>query len=112
MAVTKQDGGDFMVGNSGPKTSKAVKIHNSGDLDIDAAVALMDSKKDGEALRSGLDKAVSALDALRKTGLTGEALVVLVHAKCERKQGMGQPPSVHAVQSVLEGLFKLGDYVR
>lgn len=67
---------------------------------------------DGEALRAGLDKAVSALDALKKTGLTGECLVVLVHAKAERKQGMGQPPSIHAVQSVLEALFRLGEYVR
>lgn len=104
-------GADWMLGDVGAKPKKAVKIHNSGELDIDAAVALMDSKKDGEALRGGLDKAASALEALRKTGLTGEALVVLVTEKCGRARN-GSRLSADTVQLVLEGLFKLGEYVR
>lgn len=112
MADTKKvDGGDFMLGDVGLKKTKAVRIHNSGELDIDAAVALMDSKKDGEALRAGLDKAVSALDALRKTGLTGECLVTLVQAKCKFAAN-GHAISLDTVQKVFEGLFKLGEYTR
>lgn len=106
-------GADWMMGDVGKKQAKPErKILNSGDLDIDAAVALMDSKKDGEAIRGGLDKAVSALDALRKTGLTGEALVVLVHRKCRTPLRGGKPPAEEAVQIVLEALFRLGEYVR
>lgn len=109
MADTK--GADFMLGDMGLKKTKAVKIHNSGELDIDAAVALMDSKKDGEALRGGLDRAVSALEALRKTGLTGECLVVLITEKCQRAKN-GSRLSADTVQIVLEGLFRLGEYTR
>lgn len=104
-------GADWLVGDVGAKKKPAVKIHNSGDLDIDAAVALMDSKKDGEALRAGLDKATSALDALRKTGLTGEALVVLVTAKCANNAN-GKPIADDTVKRVLEALFRIGEYAR
>lgn len=109
--MADRNGADFMLGDVGLKKTKAVKIHNSGELDIDAAVAMFDSKKDGEALRSGLDKAVSALDALKKTGLTGECLVVLVVEKCARSRN-GTRLSADAVQLVLEGLFRLGEYTR
>lgn len=105
-------GADFLLGDVGLKPKKTVKIHNSGDLDVDAAVAMFDMKKDGEALRGGLDRAISALDALKKTGLTGEALVVLVQAKCKRPSSGGKPATRETVQAVLEGLFRLGEYVR
>ncbi len=101
MADTK--GADFMLGDVGLKKTKAVKIHNSGELDIDSAVALMDSKKDGEQLRAGLDKAVSAL--------AGECLVVLVTAKCENNAN-GKPIADDTVKRVLQALFKLGEYTR
>lgn len=104
-------GADWLIGDVGSKPKKAVKITTSGDLDIDAAVALMDSKKDGEALRGGLDRGGSALEALKKTGLTGEALVVLVTAKCTNAAN-GKPISDDTVRRVLEALFRLGEYVR
>lgn len=109
--MADKTGADFMLGDMGTKPKKATKIHNSGELDIDAAVAFLDSKKDGERLRAGLDNAVSALEALKKTGLTGECLVVLVTEKCGRASN-GSRLTAATVQVVLEGLFRLGEYVR
>lgn len=109
--VKKVSGGDFMLGDVGAVKRPVAKIHNSGELDIDAAERFMDSKKEGEALRAGIDKAASALDALRKTGLTGECLVVLVTEKCGRAAN-GSRLTAATVQVVLEGLFRLGEYVR
>lgn len=107
------DGADFMLGDLGLKKDKkaAVKLRDSGDLDLDAVERLMDSKKDGEALRKGLDGAVSALDALRRIGLTSEAIIVLVTEKC-RPDKNGNATSRATVQRVLEGLFRLSEYVR
>lgn len=109
----KTAGSDFLLGDVGLKpTRPAAKIQRSGDLDINAAVAFLDSKKDGEALRAGLDGAISALDALRKTGLTGECLVVLLQPKLRWTKKGHQLTHEH-VEIVLDGLFnKLHEYVR
>ena len=104
-------GADFLLGDVGLKPKKEARLRTGGDLDIDVAVQFLDSKKDGEALRVGLDKTVSALDALRKTGLTGECLVVLVTAKCANNAN-GKPIADDTVKRVLEALFRLGEYVR
>jgi len=109
----KTEGADFMLGDVGLKPKRAnQKIHNSGELDINAAVAFLDSKKDGEALRAGLDAALSAVEAMRKTGLTGEALVVLLHPKLRWTKKGHQLTHEH-VEIVLEALFnRLQEYVR
>lgn len=104
-------GADWLIGKAPEKAGKATRIKTTGELDIDAVEALMDSKRDGEKLRSGLDNATSALEALKKAGLTGEALVVLVAEKCARAKN-GSRLSADTVQIVLEGLFRLGEYVR
>lgn len=105
-------GADWLIGDVGSKPAKAKKIHREPTpLDFDAVEAFLDSKKDGEKLRAGLDHAVSALDALKLAGLTGEALVVLVTAKCSNAAN-GKPISDDTVQRVLEGLFRLREYVR
>lgn len=104
-------GADWLLGDVGKKPREPVKIRQSGELDIDAAVALMESKKDGERLRAGMDSGIAALEALKKTGLTGDALVVLVTAKCSNAAN-GKPISDDTVRRVLEALFRLGEYVR
>lgn len=109
--MSKTEGADFMMGSVGLKPKREAKIHNSGELDIDAAVQFLDSKKDGEALRAGLDKAVSAIEAIKKTGLTGECLVVLVTSKCENAAN-GKPISDDTVRRVLQALFRLNEFVR
>lgn len=100
-----------VISKAGRNGKPEKKIHRTGELDIDAVVALMDVKKDGERLRVGLDGALAALDALKKTGLTGEALVLLVTAKTPTdKHGNAASPAV--VQRVLEGLMRIGEFVR
>lgn len=112
MTTKREDGGDFLLGNVGLKAPRpAAKIRTTGELDIDAAEAFLDSKKDGEKLRAGLDGATSALAALRSTGLTGECLVVLVTAKCANNAN-GKPIADDTVKRVLEALFRLGEYTR
>lgn len=109
----KTEGADFLIGDVGLKPKReSAKIRNSGDLDINAAVAFLDSKKDGEALRAGLDGAVTALEGLRKVGLTGEALVVLLHPKMRWTKKGHQLTHEH-VEIVLDALFnRLQEYVR
>ncbi len=66
---------------------------------------------DGKQLVEGIRGALSGLDALKKSGLTGEALVVLVTEKCAWAKN-GKRVSAETVQFVLEALFRLGEYVR
>lgn len=100
-----------MLGNVGPKSKPAAKIQRS-DLDFDSVEQLMDgTAKDGKRLRDGIAGVAASLDALKRVGLTGEALVLLVEAKCARAKN-GSRLSADTVQLVLEGLFRVGEYVR
>lgn len=106
-------GADWLLGDVGKKTKAAPKIAHNGihvlPEEIDAVLhgAAADAKK----LRGGIDSATSALDALKQSGLTGEALVIMVTEKCARAKN-GSRLSPDTVQLVLEGLFRLGEYVR
>jgi hypothetical protein len=106
-------GEDWLLGDVG-KPKKEKKLQRAPTpLELDQAERFLeDAAGDGKALVAGLGKAVGALDALRASGLTGEALVVLVTAKTAYSKVNGRPISDVTVQQVLEGLFRLGEYVR
>ena len=110
--MPKTEGADFLLGNVGLKKERpAQKVQMTGDVNIDAAVAFLDSKKDGELLRAGLDKITVGLEAMRKVGLTGEALVVLLHPKLRWTKKGHQLTHEH-VEIVLDALFnRLQEYV-
>lgn len=104
---------DWLLGDVGKKTKAPPKlapngIHVTPD-EIDAVLA--DVAVSGKRLRAGIDAAVTQLEALKKAGLTGEALVLLVESKCARAKN-GSRISADTVQLVLEGLFRLGEHVR
>lgn len=107
-------GPDWMLGDVG-KPKKEKKLERAPTkLELDQAEKFLeDAAGDGKALVAGLKKATSAIDAIRTSGLTGEALVVLVLAKCGYCVNHGKnKPSAEVVQGVLEGLFRLGEYTR
>lgn len=109
----KNHGSDFLIGDIGkPKEQK--KLQRAAEpLVVDDAVRFLeDAAGDGKQLVAGMKKAASALEALRTSGLTGEALVVLVTAKVAYSKVNGRPISDVTVQQVLEGLFRLGEYTR
>ena len=107
-------GADWLVGDVGkPKAQK--KLQRAAEpLDVDDAVDFIEqADKDAGRLVADLKTAAKALDAIWTSGLTGEALVVLVQAKCGYCVNHGKnKPSTDVVQGVLEGLFRLGEYVR
>lgn len=105
-------GADWMLGEL-PKPKAQKKLQRSVEpLAIDEAVRFLeDAAGDGKALAGGLKKGVAALEALRVSGLTGEALVVLVTDKCAWAKN-DKRVSAETVQLVLEALFRLGEYVR
>ena len=108
----KNHGSDFLLGDLvKPKAEK--KLQRAAEpLAIDDAVDFLESgAADTKKLVGGLKAAVSALDAIRASGLTGEALIVLVQAKC-KSDAKGNETSRPQVERVLEGLFRLGEYVR
>lgn len=107
-------GADFLLGDIGKKPEKRTKLAPNGIAvtpdEIEAV--LSDAAKDGKNLAIGIRGAVSALEQLKKSGLTGEALVVLVTEKCAWAKN-GKRVSAETVQLVLESLFnRLGEYVR
>jgi hypothetical protein len=108
-------GADWLVGDVGKRETKPKRLeHSPTPLEIDQAERFLeDAAGDGKQLVAGMKKATAALDALRSCGLTGEALVVLVQAKCGYCVNHGKnKPSPDVVQGVLEGLFRLGEFVR
>lgn len=105
-------GSDWLLGDVGTKKPKPQKrIPKEENLDFDAVEAFLSTKEDGKKLRAGLGGVVTALDNLKVSGLTGEALVVLVTAKCTNAAN-GKAISDDTVRRVLEALFRLGEYVR
>jgi hypothetical protein len=80
-------------------------------LEASAVTAVLESKETGQKLQEGIVTAVSALDALQKCGLTGEALTVLVTEKTARARN-GTRIQPDTVEKVLKGLFKLKEYLR
>lgn len=104
-------GGDWLVGDSKPK--KIVKVAPDGihvtPEEIDAVIH--GTARDAKAIRGGIDHAVAGLEAIKTCGLTGEALVLLVAAKVSRSKN-GTRIGVETVQTVLEGLFRLGEHIR
>jgi hypothetical protein len=104
-------GADWMLGKLEPKPQKKL-ARAAVPLNVDDAVRyLEDAAGDGKKLVTGIRKGVEALEALRTSGLTGEALVVLITEKCARAKN-GSRLSADTVQLVLEGLFRLGEYTR
>lgn len=107
-------GADWLLGDVGGKKKPAPKLVSSGGIaiskhEVDAVMA--DFAGDGKKLRGGIDAAAAQLDALKNVGLTGEALVLLVEAKCAWAKN-GKRVSAETVKIVLEALFRLGEYVR
>jgi hypothetical protein len=113
--VAGSEGADWLLGNAGNRPAP-VKLKNTETLDIDAAERFLEKgAADGKRLRNGIDNGSAALKALKESGLTGEALVVLIAEKCGNYRtdgGRYQRPTSAMVQCVLEALFRLGEYVR
>jgi hypothetical protein len=106
-------GADWLLGDTGKKKA-APKLVASGGIEVtpdEVDAVLADVAGAGKKLRAGIDAAVSQLEAIKKCGLTGEALVLLVEAKCARAKN-GSRISADTVQLVLEGLFRLGEHTR
>lgn len=105
-------GADWLLGDVG-KAKKVTKLAPNGihvtPEEIDQV--LHGVAKDAKALRGGIDSSVTALEALKTSGLTGEALVLLVAAKVGRSKN-GTRIGLETVQTVLEALFRLGEHVR
>jgi len=107
-------GADFMFSKIEAKVgTKAKKLVRAPEpLEIDDAVRFLEEGgRDAKKLVDGLNSAIGALEAIRSSGLTGEALVVLVTEKCGRAAN-GSRLTAATVQVVLEGLFRLGEYTR
>jgi hypothetical protein len=107
-------GSDWLLGDVGKKARATKKLVSSDGIaisreDIDAVLA--DVVGSGKKLRASIDAATGQLEALKNSGLTGEALVLLVAAKVSRSKN-GTRIGVETVQTVLEGLFRLGEHVR
>lgn len=105
-------GADWLLGDP-PKPKEPKKLQRAPTpLELDQAEKFLeDAAGDGKKLVAGLRSAITALEAIKKSGLTGEALVVLVTEKCGRTSAGGRV-SQATVQAVLEALFRLGEYVR
>lgn len=107
-------GSDWLLGDVGKKAEKKTKLA-PGAITVtpdEIEAVLADSARDGKRLAGGIRAAVTALEQLKQSGLTGEALVVLVTEKCAWAKN-GKRVSAETVQLVLEALFgRLGEYVR
>lgn len=106
-------GEDWLLGDVGKKPGKPKKLERApSPPELDQVEQLLDDVAgDGKRLVAGVNSAVAALEAMKKSGLTGEALVVLVTEKCAWAKN-GKRVSPETVQLVLEALFRLGEYVR
>lgn len=84
-------------------------------MDLDAVERFMtQGGENAQKLVAGLKTMRSGLDAVRDSGLTAEALVVLVMGKCPlytTAGGRRQMPDRPVVEAVLEGLFALDEYL-
>lgn len=103
---------DWMLGDVGKSKKEPTKLQRAPTpLELDQAERFLENAAgDGKKLVAGLRSAATALDGLRQSGLTGEALVVLVTEKAGYVNG--NKISSNTVQKVLEALFRLGEYVR
>jgi len=98
------------VGDKKPaKPKKLERAPTPVELD-DVERYLADAAGDGKKLASGLKGAAAALEDIRNSGLTAEALIVLVTAKT-RADKNGNATSAVTVQRVLEGLFRLDEFL-
>lgn len=104
------DGADWLVGHVTKKAEKRITPVSPAALD-DVERFLDDASGDGKRLVAGLKKATDSLELIRQCGLTGDALVTLVLAKCGYLKN-GNLPTENTVRVVLEALFKLGEHLR
>ncbi len=116
MSTTRIKGGDFMFSKldarMGAKNNKLNVPKRDEPLDIDGAERFLeDAAGAGKKLAEGLRKAATALDDIANSGLTHEALLVLVTAKCGSDRH-GNATTTEKVRLVLEGLFRLDEYLR
>jgi len=112
-------GADFLLdGLPSPKNGKAKKIA-LGDKGADGEyitpdeieAVIRDVGASGKRVVGGLRGTLTGLAAIKASGLTGEALVILVENKCAHADNRN-PISRSTVKKVLEALFRLGEYVR
>lgn len=109
-------GADFLIGKvlgKGRRQSIAPEGIAVTREQIDDAIAATAGV--AKKMASGVSLAKRQLDEIRSSGLTGEALVVLVHSRCKPVKTLGGrllTPSVEQVQGVLEALFSIGELVR
>lgn len=107
------EGADWMLGNVGKKPARKIAhngIHVTPD-EIDAV--LNETRAAAKKLAHDIKSATAGVQALRESGLTGEALVVLVTEKCGNYRtdgGRYQKPTQAVVQCVLEALLRIGEY--
>lgn len=107
---------DWFVGKVGePKPKRQVKLAAPADVtpaQLDDVERLLDRAADeGKKLAAGITAGMSAMERLASCGLTPDALVLLVTAKCRWAKN-GKKVSPETVEIVLEALFRLGEHLR
>jgi len=111
-------GADFLLdGLPSPKNGKAKKIALADKADgeyvapDEIEAVIRDVGASGKRVVGGIRGVLTGLAAIKASGLTGEALVILVENKCAHADNRN-PISRSTVKKVLEALFRLGEYVR
>lgn len=111
----KVDGAAWLLGRAGPQqkatVSPRIKAEKLEPHETEAVIRMFgDAAGAGKALVGGLDGASEALQQIIRCGLTPEALVILVTEKCPRDRA-GRPTTTDTVERVLQGLFRLPEYL-
>ncbi len=74
------------------------------------AKAFMNSLAVGGVIRDDVMKVAGAVTALMNCGLTREAVILLVQAKCPNQRN-GRPMQDYVIENVLDALGKLDEFV-
>lgn len=108
----RESGGDFFFKGLDKKLGRDKLVRGPSPVELDEVENLLDDAAGaGKKLTAGLNKAIEGLKAIEQCGLTPDAFLVLVASKCKADKN-GNATSEATVQRVLEGLFRLGEYVR
>lgn len=113
LKVIRASGADWLIGKTGQrKQAKEVRLERApSPAEIDDVVQLMeDTAGAGKKLAGGLKQLNAALEQIRTCGLTPEAIITLTTDKC-RPDKNNNPTTAAAVQRVLEGFFRLPEYL-
>lgn len=115
MGAEKVDGPGWLLGRVGEKKAKApVKLTRAEKVEpheVDEVVRMFDDVGGaGKRLAAGVEQLGGALQQIIACGLTPEALIILVREKC-RCDRKGNQTTTDQVERVLEGLFRLPEYL-